>query len=144
METEKSELKQIEINGVKLDVDLRTARRIDEFKVGDNVKVLRKSYSGYEVQAGVIVEFVNFKELPTIQIAVFKNDYSGSTIEFINFNSQTENIEIAFVSAHEVIIEKNRVLDKINDAIDKKKNEMDELIAKKEYFLNNFQKYFED
>ena len=30
---------QIEINGVKLEVDLRNATRIDEFKVGDNVKV---------------------------------------------------------------------------------------------------------
>jgi len=30
----------IEINGVKLEVDLSTAKRIDEFRVGDTVKVL--------------------------------------------------------------------------------------------------------
>ena len=29
----------IEINGVKLEVDMTTARRIDEFRVGDTVKV---------------------------------------------------------------------------------------------------------
>ena len=29
----------IEINGVKLEVDLSTAKRIDEFRVGDTVKV---------------------------------------------------------------------------------------------------------
>ena len=52
----------IEINGIKLEVDLSTAKRIDEFRVGDNVKVLRKGYNdNFEVLAGVIVEFVNFK-----------------------------------------------------------------------------------
>ena len=29
----------IDINGMKMEVDLRTAKRIDTFKVGDNVKV---------------------------------------------------------------------------------------------------------
>ena len=30
----------VEIDGVKIEVDLRTAKRIDTFAVGDNVKVL--------------------------------------------------------------------------------------------------------
>ena len=52
----------IEINGVKLEVDMSTAKKIDEYRVGDNVKVLKKDYSGnYDVLAGVIVEFVNLK-----------------------------------------------------------------------------------
>ena len=36
----------VEIDGVKMEVDLRTARRIDTFAVGDNVKVLCKDYNG--------------------------------------------------------------------------------------------------
>ena len=49
----------IEINGIKLEVDLTTAKRIDEFKVGDNVKVLRKSYNDtFEVLAGVILAII--------------------------------------------------------------------------------------
>ena len=35
----------IEVNGIKMEVDLRNAKRIDQFKVGDSVKVLVKSYS---------------------------------------------------------------------------------------------------
>ena len=36
----------VEIDGVKIEVDLRTAKRIDTFRVGDNVKVLCKEYNG--------------------------------------------------------------------------------------------------
>jgi hypothetical protein len=134
----------IEINGIKLEVDLSTAKRIDEFKVGDNVKVLKKTYNGsYDVLAGVITEFVNFKELPTMIIAVFRQDYSGVHLEFINFNSGTVDIEITPCCEHELKLEKCRVIDKFNQEIDKKKADMDELINKRDYFEKHFTKYFE-
>lgn len=132
----------IEINGIKLEVDMSTAKRIDEFRVGDNVKVLRKEYNGYKVDAGVIVEFVNFKELPTMIIAVFRQDYSGVSIDFINFNAETENVEITPCCEHELILEKCRVIDKFNQEIEKKQNEMEELINKRDYFEKHFAKYF--
>lgn len=136
--------KIIEINGVKIEVDLRTAKRIDEFKVGDSVKVLQKNESDYTVSAGVIIDFVMFKELPTIQIAIFKNDYWGHNISFINFNSQTKDIEIAAVSEHELVLEKDRVIDKINREIEKKQSEINELQTKKDYFVKHFKKYFKE
>ena len=34
------EKRLVEINGIKMEVDMRSARRVDTFKVGDNVKVL--------------------------------------------------------------------------------------------------------
>lgn len=133
----------IEINGIKLEVDLSTAKRIDEFKVGDNVKVLKKGYNNdYNVLAGVIVEFVNFKELPTMIIAMFKQDYSGCRLEFINYNSKTEGVEITPCCEHELKLEKCRVVDKFNQEIEKKKAEMDELTAKRDYFEKYFAKYF--
>lgn len=139
-----SEKRIIEINGIKLEVDLTTAKRIDEFKVGDNVKVLRKCYGGgYEVLAGVITEFVNFKELPTMIIAVFKQDYNGCRLEFINFNAKTEDVEITPCCEHELKLEKCRVIDKFNQEIEKKKAEMDELIGKRDWFEKHFAKYFE-
>lgn len=133
----------IEINGLKIEVDLSTAKRIDEFRVGDNVKVLRKNYQNYEVLNGVIVEFVNFKDLPTIQIAVFKQDYSGSRIEFINYNAQTEDIEITLCSEHELRLEKNSVVERFNQEIAKKQSEIDDLIGKRDWFLKYFSKYFD-
>lgn len=134
----------IEINGIKVEVDLSTAKRIDEFKVGDNVKVLKKNGGNYDVYAGVIVQFVNFKELPTIQIAVFRQDYWGTKIEFINFNSKSEDIEITLCSEHELRLEKFTVLDKFNVEIQKKQDEVNELIAKRDWFEKYFSKYFEN
>lgn len=129
----------IEINGIKLEVDMSTAKRIDEFKVGDNIKVLKDAT---DVMPGVIVDFVNFKELPTIQIAVFKQDYWGTQIEFINYNSQTKGIEIMPCSEHELRLEKCRVIDKFNLEIEKKQSEVDELIQKRDWFVKHFAKYF--
>lgn len=134
----------IEINGIKMEIDLRTAKRVDEFKVGDNVKVLRKGYnSSYEILNGVIVEFVNFKELPTMIIAIFKQDYSGSHLDFINFNSETEGVEISFCSEHELKLEKNKTIDRMQQEIDKKLAEAKDIQNKKDYFEKHFAKYFE-
>jgi ribosomal protein L19 len=133
----------IEINGIKLEVDLSTAKRIDEFRVGDNVKVLKNESGSFNVYAGVIVEFVNFKELPTMIIAVFKQDYWGSKLEFINFNAKSENVEITLCCEHELKLEKCRVLDKFNQEIEKKQSEIDDLRNKRDYFEKYFAKYFQ-
>lgn len=135
----------IEINGMKFEVNMETAKRIDQFKVGDNIKVLRKSYGDkYDVQPGVIVQFVNFKELPTIQIAIFKQDYSGSTIEFINYNSETVDIEITLCSPHELKLEKESVLDKMQNEINRKLSEANDLEARRDWFVQYFHKYFDE
>lgn len=133
----------VEINGIKLDIDMSTARRIDEFKIGDNVKVLKKTYSdSYEVLAGVIIEFVNFKELPTMIIAVLKDSYSSPELDFINFNSNTKDVEITLCSEHELRLEKNRVIDKFNQSVERKQRELEDLENKRDYFVKHFHKYF--
>jgi len=131
----------IEINGMKLEVDLSTARIVDEFKVGDNVKVLQ---ADNKVSAGVITEFVNFQSLPTIVIAIFKEDYwSGCAVEFIYFNEKTEKTEIVPCCEHELKLDKCRIVDKFNQKIEKSKGEMEDLTAKRDYFIKYFEKHFE-
>lgn len=63
--------KIIEINGIKMAIDERTAtvQRVDTFKIGDPVKLLYKNYSSYEVKYGVIIGFDDFKNRPTMTIA---------------------------------------------------------------------------
>ena len=135
----------IEIKGVKLEVDLSNATKIENYKIGDNVKVLRKGYGdNYSVQNGVIVDFVNFEVLPTIQIAVFKQDYSTSTIEFIDFNAKSEGMEICICSPHELRLEKNTVVEKMNNEIAKRQDEVADLVRKRDWFLEYFAKYFKD
>lgn len=130
----------IEINGVRLEVDMRSARRIDEFRVGDSVKVLDSRNGKNEMKAGVITDFANFKELPTIIVAVYKGgDYwTKPTIEFITYNSETEGIEIVGVSAEEVIVSRETVVQKFDDEIAKKRDELNDLIIKRDTFVKYF------
>ena len=143
-----SELKEfereIEIDGVKVAVDMRTVKKIDVYRVGDNVKVLKKSYDTYHTYSGVIVDFVNFKELPAIVVAYFNQDYSGTSIEFETITKDTKDIEIAPCLPHELSINKNRVIDKFNYEIEQQQHKVDELKAKRDYFLENFGKFFEE
>ena len=143
-----SELKEfereIEIDGVKVAVDMRTVKKIDVYRVGDNVKVLKKSYDTYHTYSGVIVDFVNFKELPAIVVAYFNQDYSGTSIVFETITKDTKDIEIAPCLPHELSINKNRVIDKFNYEIEQQQHKVDELKAKRDYFLENFGKFFEE
>ena len=136
--------REIEIDGVKVAVDMRTVKKIDVYRVGDNVKVLKKSYDNYRTYSGVIVDFVNFKELPAIVVAYFDQDYSGTSIEFLTITKDTKDIEIAPCLPHELSINKNRVIDKFNYEIEQQQHKVDELKAKRDYFLKNFGKFFEE
>lgn len=136
------EKRVIDVNGVKLEVDLRYAKRIDEFKVGDNVKVLDNRDGRNEMRAGVITDFANFKELPTIMIAVYKapSYWDKPSIEFIPYNAETKNIEIVGVSAEEIIVSKETIVQKFDDEIEKKRHELNDLIIKRDTFVKYFGK----
>lgn len=138
-------IREIEINGIKVEVDLRTCKRIDTFKIGDNVKVLKKQYrEEYNVYSGVIVDFVNFKERPALVVAYFENSYSGVNIKFETITKDSKDIEIAPCLPHEMKLNKDRVVDKFDIEIAAKEREADELRQKKQYFIDNFEKFFEE
>lgn len=132
----------IEINGVKLEVDMRSARRIDEFRIGDNVKVLDSRNGKNSVRSGVITDFANFKELPTLIVAMYcPPDYwSKPSVEFLYYNSQTEDVEIVGVSAEETIVSRETVVQKFDDEIAKKRDELNDLIIKRDTFVKYFGK----
>ena len=131
----------VEINGIKLEVDMRYAKRIDEFKVGDTVKVLDNRYDKHELRTGVITDFANFKELPTLMVAIYKaaTYWSESpSIEFIPYNAETKDIEIVGVSAEEIIVSKETIVDKFNDDIAKQRDRLNDLIVKRDTFIKYF------
>lgn len=131
----------IEIDGVKIEVDLRTAKRIDTYRVGDNVKILKKDSDSYEVQPGVIVDFAEFQNLPTIVIAVFKSGgwtYNPS-IDFIYYNAMTkEKIDMVPASEEEIKISGDGVIEKFEREIERKEKEAEELRYKLDFFKKHF------
>lgn len=138
----------VEIDGVKIEVDLRTAKRIDTFAVGDNVKVLCKEYNNqYEVKPGIITDFVNFKEKPTIVVAVFnEGSWSSSpSIEFIYIYEEMEDkYEIVFADDEELRLTKDGVVEKFEREIQKKRNEAQDLQNQLDYFKKHFLKRKKD
>jgi len=135
--------KVIEINGVKLEVDLRTAKRVDEIRVGDRVKVLKKQYSDYKVYHGVVIGFEPFDKLPTIIVACAIVEYSSAKMEFIYYNSQTKDVEIVVANNDdEAALDQNDFISKIDLEIEKKGNEIKELRDKANYFKAKFKTYW--
>ena len=136
----------IEIDGVKIEVDLRSAKRIDTFKVGDNVKVLYKEYNGdFKVKHGIITDFANFKEKPTIIVAVLDESYSGVSINFVHiYEGMEDKYEIVYATEDEVKLSQDGVLEKFEREIAKKKHEMEDLQFKKDFFIRHFMKTKEE
>lgn len=140
-----NEKQVIEINGVKMEVDMRYAKRIDHITVGTRVKVLKKTYGeSYEVRHGVVIGFEPFDKLPTIVIASAKIEYSSATIEFIYYNAKTEGMEVVVACDDDLMaLDKNDFVAKCDTEIAKKQNEIQELNDRKTYFLSKFKCYWE-
>ena len=143
----------IEIDGIKLEVDLRTAKRIDTFRVGDAVKILDTgdSYNPNKIYPGVIVGFCEFERSPTIEIMIIKEEYSGVDFSFLTItgkeigNGETRNSRYEMIpyTSQESLFTQSNIVTKFDRQIEKKELELLELKRKKKYFIDDFQKAFE-
>ena len=133
----------IEVNGVKLEVDLRSAKRIDQLGIGSRVKCLVKGYSGdMSTYPGVIVGFDPFPSNPTINVAYLDTNYGGG-LRFKAFNGSTKDFEVvADLDNNMLEIDRADVLRKMDREIDTKALELQKLQEQRAYFLANFGKYF--
>lgn len=141
---EQENFKIVEINGVKMQVDLRHAKVIDEYRVGDNVKVLVADYSdNFKSYIGTIIGFDDFQKTPTIVIAYLKTEYSAATIEFLYYNKASKNAEITALNDWDIPLKKSQIVDWFNKEVAKKEQEVIELKQKSDLFETLFGKYFE-
>ena len=132
------ETTRIEINGIKLDVDLRTARRVDTLQVGSRVKCLVKTYSGAAVYPGVVIGFEPFPSKPTIQIAYLDMGYGSEMLKFCAFNEDSKDFEIVpDIDNSSLECHKADILVRFQREIEKKQMELDELQQKRRFFLEN-------
>jgi hypothetical protein len=133
----------IEINGVKLEVDLRTAVRVDNLKIGDRVKCLAKTYGGMATHAGVVVGFEPFPSLPTIVVAYLDTGYASGTLKFQSFNKETKDFEIvADIDNNALEVNRAQILATFDNELEKKRREVEEIEQKRAFFLAHFGRYF--
>lgn len=137
----------IEINGVKMEVDLRHAKVIhDNIRVGTKVKILMKSsYGEPAVWPGVVVGFEPFVDLPTIIVAYIEHSYASANLKFAYVNKNSaEKYSLVPSLDDELPIDKAAVLDVFDRDITKKRAEIDDINARRDFFLRNFDRYFQD
>jgi hypothetical protein len=143
METERT---IIEVNGVKMEVDLRHARIVHEnIKVGSKVKLLVKNdYSGPVVYAGVVVGFEPFDSLPTIIVAYVKEGYTEAGLYFAHVNAKSaDKYDMVPSLDDELPIKKEDVLAQFDRKIEKARAELESHEAQRDYFLRHFNRYFD-
>ena len=132
----------VEIKGVKMEFDERVATTIEHLKVGDKVKVLKKTFNGYEVYPGVVVGFSNFKTLPTVEIFAIKSSYSITEMEMIAYNEKCEHEVVKCVD--ELPAKNSDIESWFEREILKKETEIEDLKARREYFRRWFGKAAND
>lgn len=143
-----SEKTIIEINGVKMEVDMRHATIVHEnIQVGSKVKLLAKAgYNGPEVYPGVVVGFENFATLPTIIVAYVKTGYGQeSPIQLAHVNASKASIEKwEMVPAHDddVPVRKQDVLAQFDRDLSKARAQIEDIEQRRAYFLRHFGVYF--
>lgn len=137
----------IEVNGIRLEVDLRTAKRVDTLRIGDRVKCLVKGYgNSMSTHAGVVVGFEPFPSLPTIVVAYLDTGYaSGGMLKFHSFNTETKDFEVvADIDNNALEVDKTHILAQFGRDVAQKRQELETLEQKKAFFLAHFGRYFEN
>lgn len=138
-----SNLVTVEINGIKMQVDLRHAKRIEELRIGDKVRVLTKKYDGHEVHNGIIIGFEPFQRLPTIVICYVSTQYSSAELKFIHWNAESKDVEVVRAIDDDLDNSKADVLGYFDREVAKKRNEIADIEAKRKFFLDKFRTYWE-
>jgi len=133
----------IEIDGIKMEVDMRNAKKVEYYKVGDHIKVLTKDYSDYKSYVGTIVGFDNFEKHPTIVIAYLETSYSEAKIKMLHYYAGKGDVEIAPLNEYDIPLKKSTLLEQFDSKIARAKREVEELENQKEIFESLFGKYFE-
>lgn len=140
---EKSENKIIEINGIKFEVDARTAtlRQLSTIRIGAKVKVLKDERVCY----GVVIGFEPFAENPVVIICYIDTSYYSSTADFkfLYFSSKSKEQIVVSSEDDDVGIERDDIVLKMDKEIAKKTAEIQDIEDKKQYFLKKFGAYWD-
>jgi hypothetical protein len=135
----------VEIDGVKLEIDLRTAKVIDHYRIGDPVRVLHPGTGyGTGIKAGVIVGFCEFEKNPAIEILELDAEYSGANFKLVTIVSGQDNpVQIAPYNRYSGLFSQTDIVTRFDREIQKKELELADLKLKKEYFISDFMKAFQ-
>ncbi len=135
--------KIIEINGVKFEVDARTAtvRQLSTIRIGAKVKVLKDE----RVLYGTVIGFEPFADNPVVVICYIDSQYYSSSpdFKFLYYSAKSKEQVVVSSEDDDAGIERDDVIMKIEKSIAAKQTEIQDLEDKKRYFLAKFKAYWE-
>jgi hypothetical protein len=139
-----TEMTIVEVNGVKMEIDLRQARVVHQnIRVGTKVKVLAKGPYDNAVYPGVVIGFEPFKDLPTIIVAYIKTSYASAELMFAYINSKSsDKWDIVPSVDDELPIDRADVVAAFDRQIVQKENEIRDIQGKRDFFLKHFNEFF--
>lgn len=130
----------MEINGIKLEADLREAKRIDSVTIGDNVEVYIDDCGLCDVRHGIITDVSLYGENVILVIATLVYDQNNlPQIDFIRI-SNGDGCKIMKVDGEELCMTKSGLLEIFELEIQKRKDEALELEKRLCFFKENFLK----
>ena len=132
----------IEVHGVKIEVDTRDLKVIDTYRIGQNVKVLVKTYNDWKLFHAVITGFFPFNNLPTITLAYFDPAYGEDKVKFIALNKDSKDIELCPAAELDLELDKKDVLDSMDRKIESIKQDLAKQEMQRRFFLERFNSIF--
>lgn len=131
----------IEVNGVKVEIDLRQAKQIETFAVGDTVKVFEKQYNdSYEVFPGVITGFAQCLDFASIEVIIMRVSYSEVKFENISINSGSTKYVLATFTQYDGMLNKERIMKALDEKINSAEIALETAKRNKELFLSEIGK----
>lgn len=135
----------VEIDGIKMEIDLRTAKRVEGFRVGSRVKLMVKNdYSGPKIHTGTIVAFEPFESLPTIVVSYIDGSYNANDplpLAYINEKTRDKYEMIADID-EAPMVDKADVLNALDRKIEEARAKLHDLEHKRNYFLTKFGTFY--
>ena len=139
-------MKQIEVNGMVLEFDEKLLLK-QEIRVGDNVQVLKKEYSGYSCYAGVVTQLLPFNNKPAMEIMYLETSYTSCEIKkmvIVHGEDSADASKVVKMDDKFLPFTKERCIDLLQSAVTKKEHELEEAKLKLEYFMTYFNHYFDE
>lgn len=134
----------IEVNGIKLEVDMRYARRIEELRIGSPVKILDKGqYANQKVMPGIVIGFEPFQDLPTILVAYLADEWSTASVKVVSINAKQKDYDMIAAVDPDFAVDRASIIQKFNRLIESKQREIDVIEEQKRYFETNFKAFWE-
>lgn len=112
----------------------------NSFKLGDKVKVTRKdsTYNHRFSSPGVVVRVETIEDLETTVVMYIQTNFDDPTIEFLYYNSKTEDYTITQTDETFLLIEEAETLNQLNRKIDKAIQLAANMASQRDFFMQYF------